>query len=86
MGGGRVNYPGYCATPTVELTTVKILLDSIVSTPNTKFMTIDIKGFYLNTPMAQSKYMHLKLGNLPKSVVQQYNLEEKTTRDGYMYV
>ena len=34
VGGDRVNYPGGCGTPTVDLTTVKILLDSIVLTPN----------------------------------------------------
>ena len=49
-------------------------------------MIIDAKDFYLNTPMARSEYMHLKLSNLPKSVVQHYNLAEKATRDGYVYV
>ena len=58
----------------MELTTVKLLLNSIVSTLNEKFMTIDIKYFYLNTPMAQIKYMRLKLSNLPKSMVQHYNM------------
>ena len=33
-------------------------------------MKIDIKKFYLDTPMARSEYMRLKLRNLPKSVVQ----------------
>ena len=36
--------------------------------------------------MSQSKYMRLKLSNLPKSGVQHYNLEEKTTRDRNVYV
>ena len=70
VGRGRVNYPGYCGTSAVELTTVKILLNSIVSTLNATFMTIDIKDFYLNTPMDRSKYMRLKLIDLPESVVQ----------------
>ena len=69
VGGGRVNYPGDCGTPTLELITVKLLLNSIVSTLNEKFITIDIKYFYLNTPMAQSEYMRLKLSNLPNIVV-----------------
>ena len=68
------------------LTTVKILLNSIVSTLNAKFMTIYVKDFYLNTPMDWSKYMRLKLSNLPNSVVQHYNLEEKSARDRYVYV
>ena len=49
-------------------------------------MTIDIKDFYLNTLMARSEYMRLKLGDLPVSVVQQCNLEAKAIRDGYVHV
>ena len=86
VGACRVNSPVDCGTPTLYLTTVKLLLNSIVSTLNAKFMKIDIKYFYLNTPMARSKYMRLKLSDLPKRVVQHYNLAEKTTRDGYVYV
>ena len=36
--------------------------------------------------MDQSKYMRLKLSNLPESVLQHYHLEDKATLDGYMYV
>ncbi len=56
MGGNLINYPGNCGTPMADLLTVKLLLNSIISTPNAKFMSIDIKDFYLNTPMARYKY------------------------------
>ena len=55
----------------MSLTTVKLLLNNIVSTINAHFITIDINDFYLNTLMTRSDYMRLKLGNLPVSVVQQ---------------
>ena len=58
-GGDRVNYLGDAGTPTADLLIVKILLNSIISTANAKFMTIDIKDFYLNTPMARYEYMRL---------------------------
>ena len=45
------NFPGDCDTPTADLLTVKLLLNSIISTTNAKFMTLDIKDFYLMTPM-----------------------------------
>ena len=51
MGGNLVNFPGDCGTPTADLLTVKLLLNSIISTTNAKFMTLDIKDFYLMTPM-----------------------------------
>ena len=71
VGGDRVNYPGYCGTSTVSLTTVKLLLNRIFSTINARFMTIDIKDFYLNTPVTRSEYIRLRFSNLPESVVQQ---------------
>jgi hypothetical protein len=55
MGGNLINYPGDCGTPMADLLTVKILLNSIILTPNAKFTTINIKGFYLNTPMERYK-------------------------------
>jgi hypothetical protein len=58
-GGNQVHYPGDAETPTADLLTIKLLLNSIISTENTRFMTIDIKDFYLNTPMACYKYMRL---------------------------
>ena len=42
VGDDRVHYPGDCGTPTVDLLTVKLILNSIIYTPDTKFMTIDI--------------------------------------------
>ena len=51
MGGDRINYPGDCGTPTADMITVKLLLNSIVSKQHAKFMTIDIKDFYIMTPM-----------------------------------
>ena len=51
-----MHYPGDASTPTADLLTVKLLLNSIISTPNAKFMTMDNKDFYLNTLMA--RYHH----------------------------
>ncbi len=45
-----VNYPDNCGTPTADLLTVKLMLNSIISTPNAKFTTtINLKDFYLFT-------------------------------------
>ena len=45
VGGDRINYPGDCGTPTADLLTVKLLLNSVVSTPGAKCMTLDISNF-----------------------------------------
>ena len=45
-------------------------------------MTIDIKYFYLNTPVPCFEYMRLKLTDLPNDFMQQYNLASKVTKEG----
>jgi hypothetical protein len=50
--GDRVHYPGNAGTPTADLLTVKLLINTTISTAGAKFMTMDIQDFYLNTPMA----------------------------------
>ena len=86
VGVDRVNYPYDCGTPTVDLATVKYLLNSIISTSLAKFMTINIKDFYLCTLMTRFEYMRLKLSDFPDNVVRHYKLAKKVTRDGYVYV
>jgi hypothetical protein len=44
-GGNRVHYPGDAGTPTADLLTVKLLINSTISTTGAKFMTMDIKEF-----------------------------------------
>ncbi len=65
VGGNCINYPGEVGTPTVDMVLVKAMLNSVVSTPGAKFMSIDINNFYLNTPLPQFEYLKLKLTNIP---------------------
>ena len=75
-----------CGTPTAELLTIKILLNSVISTPGAKFMTIDISNFYLNTPMDRYEYMRMKLEMFPDDVIEEYNLRERVEPNGYVYI
>ena len=84
-GGDKINYPKDCGMPTADLLTMK-LLNSVISTHNAKFMTIDIKNFYLNTQLKRCKYLWLKLDDIPKKVTQQYALADNATDDGWVYV
>jgi hypothetical protein len=85
MGGDRLHYPGNAGTPTTNLLTIKILINSIISTAGAKFTTMDIKDFYLNTLMARYKYMQLRIADMPEDVIKHYNLRDKTTPNGYVY-
>eukprot|EP00804_Cyclotella_cryptica_P024856 CCRYP_020557-RA/>CCRYP_020557-RA protein AED:0.45 eAED:0.45 QI:0/0/0/1/0/0/3/0/298 len=86
VGGNRIHFPGDCRTPTADMLTTKILLNSIISTQGARFMTIDIKDFYLNTPMARPEFMRLKLADIPKDFIILFNLRQLATPDGYIYV
>ncbi len=83
--GDSVYYPGDAGTSTTDLLTIEILLNSIISTPNAKFMTMDIKDFYFNTPMARYEYMRLQLSDMPKDVIAHYKLNKIATPEGYIY-
>eukprot|EP00804_Cyclotella_cryptica_P016108 CCRYP_004214-RA/>CCRYP_004214-RA protein AED:0.22 eAED:0.20 QI:0/0/0/1/0/0.66/3/0/877 len=86
VSGNRITYPGDCGTPTADMLTTKILLNSVISTKGARFMTIDIKDFYLNTPMVRPEYMRLKLSDIPDHIIKLYKLDKLVTTDGYVYV
>ena len=50
-GGNLIIYPGKLKTGTVDITTSKILWNSVLSTKNEKYMCLDIKYFYVCAPM-----------------------------------
>ena len=85
-GGDQINYPWECSTPTADLTTVKLLLNSVISTKGARFFTMDIKDFYLNTPLKRYEYLRFPIKDIPEDVIQQYLLNEKATADGFVFV
>jgi hypothetical protein len=86
VGGNLHNYPGNCSTPTIDMITFKFHLNSIISTKNTCYCTIDLKDFYLNTPMDQPEYMRMKISNLPPDFIKAYNLNNLATNNGTIYI
>ena len=81
VGGNLINYPDDVSTPTADLLTVKLLLNSVISTLGAEFTTLDIKNFYLCTPLKRREYVRMKLTDFPEDIIQQYNLREKATND-----
>jgi hypothetical protein len=86
VGGNRITYPGNCGTPTADMLTTKVLLNSVISTKGAQFMTINIKDFYLNTPMVRPEYMRLKLSDIPNHIIALYKLDKLATPNGFVYV
>jgi hypothetical protein len=85
VGGNLIDHPGDVSTPTADMTTTKILFNSVISTPDARFMCTDVKDFCLNTPMARYEYMRLPLHILPQEIVDQYKPLPLVT-NGWIYV
>ena len=74
VGSDNLNYPGVKSTHCASLTTTKCLINSTLSTPRSKFLVLDIKKFYYNTPMNRYEYMCLPIHSIPDDIIAQYNL------------
>ena len=73
-GGNLIKYPGELTTRIADIITDKILWNSILSTKVARFMGLDIKNFYLGTPVDRFEYMKIPITLLTTHVRQQYQL------------
>lgn len=83
--GDNLEYPDVTSTDVASLTTTKIHLNSVVSTPTSKYITSDIKDFYYNTPLERFEYPRVPLTQVLNEIVAQYDL--RTIEDGgWIYI
>jgi hypothetical protein len=82
-GGNLINYPGKLSTRTADLTTSKLMWNSLLSTEGAKYMCLDIKNFYLTAPLSRFEYMKMPIALFPSWTVKQYNLT-KHIRNGFI--
>ena len=75
-----------CGTLTTSMLTIKLLLNSIILMLGAQFMVIDIKDFYLNTPLDKLEFFRMKLAYFPDDVIEHYNLKDKVDAKGNVYV
>jgi hypothetical protein len=85
IGGDQIEYPGDKSTHNVGLTTAKILINKIISTLSAKFLVIDIKKIYLNTPLGRFEYMVINLASLPQETIDKYD-SLNLAQDGKVYI
>ena len=86
VGCNHVNYPGDVATPTVQMLVAKPLFNSVISTKGARSMAMDISNFYLVTLLSQPEYIRVKLSDIPHKVINKFNLKDKATKDGSVYI
>jgi hypothetical protein len=65
VGGNILDYSGDVATSTADITTFKILIHSTLSTEDAAMMMMDIKSYYLSTPLPRFAYIKMLLARFP---------------------
>ena len=85
VGGDQVDYPGEVTTKTTSIITAKCLFNKVISTPDARFMCIDIKDFYLNNDLPRTEYMRFPRHIIPDEIMDLYNLHDMVY-NGYVYV
>ena len=61
VGGDKLDYSNDTTSPAASLIETKLLLNSVISDSarGVRFMTLDIKDFFLQTTMKECKYMKI---------------------------
>jgi hypothetical protein len=71
-----INYNGELSTRTADLTTSKLMWNSVLSTEGARYMCLDIKNFYLTAPLDHYEYMKIPLNIFPEWIITQYDLNK----------
>jgi hypothetical protein len=66
-----------------ELTTNKILIDGVISTPDVCTFAFDSKDFYLNASKEHNEYTPIPIHQfeIPTAIFEPYNLQDITHND-----
>jgi hypothetical protein len=69
-GGDRLEYPHDPSSPAVSMLNAKIHINSTISDAHrgARYMVVDIKNFYLGTPMSYYQYIRVKPKDLPQEI------------------
>ena len=73
-GCDRIYYDGHTKANTAALSTFKILLQSVVS-DDVDWTTLEIKDFYLMTPLPRPEYIRIPLKFLSPKIIAQHSLQ-----------
>ena len=86
VGGDKLMYEFDSGSPTASLLETKILANSVISDAHkgARFMSLDLKDFFLSTPMGTAEYMRIPVRYLPQDIIDKYNLATKL-HNGYIY-
>ena len=85
VGGDRLTYDNETAAPAANLLEAKLIFNSVISTANAKFFTMDIKDFFLSSTMPKKEYMKMHLTEIPEDIINRYNMRDIQDKNGYVH-
>ena len=88
VGEDRLTYLDDVGCPVANLLEQKILVNSTIydALYGDCFMSVDIKDYFLATPMVQAEYMKVQYKHIPEDICTRYNLDKKLTTDDCIYI
>jgi hypothetical protein len=85
VGGDKLDYSGDVATSTADITAFKILINSTLSTKDAAMMMMEVKNYFLGTPLPLFEYMKMLISCFPEEIIQKYNLNNLAV-EGWVYI
>ena len=85
VGGNLIDYPGNLSMKVADMTTFKILVNSTLSTPGARWLGLDVKNYYLGTPMDDYEYMFIPITSIPDEIITHYKLRD-LVHNGRVYI
>ena len=88
VGGDRLTYEDDAGSPAASLLETKILLSSVISDAHkgARFMSLDLKEYFLATPMERPEYMKVNISHFPKDIKDKYSLHTLVTNNNFIYI
>ena len=84
VGRNLIDFPRNIGTLTADMATAKILTNSMIYTPGARFTTVNLKNFFLYTPMDRFEYMKTPFDILPPEIIAQSSLHQ-IKHNGFIY-
>jgi hypothetical protein len=83
--GNLINYPRELTTRMADITTSKLHWNSVLSTPDAKYMCLDITFFNLSAPLDRYEYTRIPFALFPPWIAKQHDLANKI-HNGHIYL
>ena len=85
VGGNLTHYTGEVASHVAAMGAIKCTLNSVASTPGGRFMSIDIKDFYLQHALDRFEYMKVPLSKIPAKIIDNFHLHDYKDNKNFVY-